>query len=202
LRPGQNSVLTRGVQATRAHSRAPRRSRLPEGNDPAMHEASRVIAGVSGSPGSLRALRYAEAIAHAAPVIGHPASRLGGDGRPPAPRRLLLRLGRRPAEPVYSSARRARARWLGASQHRQQTRLLVVGAGRRGTLRRPIGSKVCRYFMTHAQCPVVLVPPLELACAPGSRLIAWVSWHRSLTPERILRDRADDPPGPPACAAG
>ncbi len=189
-----------------------------------MHEASRVIAGVSGSPGSLRALRYAEAIARAhmaalIPVIAWQPP--GGDNyhlrmTSDFLRREWEEMGVRrlrdaccsawgdvPLSPfIHPHVERGPAGWVLVSIASRPGDLLVVGAGRRGTLRRPIGSKVCRYCMTHAQCPVVLVPPPELACAPGSRLIAWVSWHRSLTPERILRDRADDPPGPPACAAG
>jgi|HubBroStandDraft_1064217.scaffolds.fasta_scaffold10002_2 hypothetical protein len=41
--------------------------------------------------------------------------------------------------------------------------LIVVGAGRRGVPGRIIHGRVARYCVAHATCPVVAVPPSELA---------------------------------------
>jgi hypothetical protein len=41
--------------------------------------------------------------------------------------------------------------------------VLVVGAGRRGTLARMAFSKVGRYCLAHARCPVLAIPPPALA---------------------------------------
>src|SRR5206468_11510772 len=41
--------------------------------------------------------------------------------------------------------------------------LLVVGAGRRGALLRLLHRRVCRYCLAHAACPVLVVPPSQLA---------------------------------------
>jgi nucleotide-binding universal stress UspA family protein len=40
--------------------------------------------------------------------------------------------------------------------------LLVVGAGRRGRVRRVLHGSVARYCLAHAACPVVAVPPSQL----------------------------------------
>jgi len=66
---------------------------------------------------------------------------------------------------------------------------LVVGAGRRSALGRLVFSKVGRYCVAHAQCPVIATPPPELAHELRHGRLAWVFWHRSLTPEQILRDQ-------------
>ena len=65
---------------------------------------------------------------------------------------------------------------------------LVVGAGRRGTLGRLAFSKVGRYCLAHAQCPVVAIPPPALAGELGHGRLAWMFRRRSLTPEQVLRD--------------
>ena len=41
---------------------------------------------------------------------------------------------------------------------RQDSDLLVIGAGRRAPLRLP-GSPVSRYCLAHAHCPVLAIPP-------------------------------------------
>ncbi len=65
--------------------------------------------------------------------------------------------------------------------------LLVVGAGRRGALTRMWHGKVSRYYLSHAGCPVLAVPP---ATARGICLgpAAWALRHRELTLDRALRD--------------
>jgi hypothetical protein len=64
--------------------------------------------------------------------------------------------------------------------------LLVVGTGRRGTLTRVFSGRVSRYCLAHAQCPVLAVPPATSPRASGP--LRWAFWHRTLTPDRILRD--------------
>jgi Universal stress protein family len=59
--------------------------------------------------------------------------------------------------------------------------LLVVGAGRHGALRRPAGSRVSRYCVAHARCPVVAVPPADLARQATHRLGGRVFSRRALT---------------------
>lgn len=67
--------------------------------------------------------------------------------------------------------------------------VLVVGAGRRGALARLALSRVTRYCLVHAQCPVLAILPPALASELGHGRLAWVFWHRPLTPERVLRER-------------
>jgi hypothetical protein len=60
--------------------------------------------------------------------------------------------------------------------------VLVIGAGRRGALARALSCGVSRYCLAHARCPVVAVPPAELAqLAHGLR--GWAFWHRGLSPD-------------------
>lgn len=60
--------------------------------------------------------------------------------------------------------------------------LLVAGAGRRGALRRLAGCRVSRYCLAHARCPVVAVPPTDLAQQAGHRLGRLLFSRRALTP--------------------
>jgi hypothetical protein len=66
--------------------------------------------------------------------------------------------------------------------------LLIVGAGRRGALPWMAFARVTRYCVARAQCPVLTVPPPALARELGRGRLAWVYWHRPLTPEQIFRD--------------
>ena len=66
--------------------------------------------------------------------------------------------------------------------------LLVVGAGRRGSLARVWGGKVTRYCLAHARCPVLAVPPPALAREAGRGLRGFAYRHRELTLERALRE--------------
>jgi hypothetical protein len=60
--------------------------------------------------------------------------------------------------------------------------LLVVGAGQRGPVRRWLGGRVARFCVARAACPVIAVPPADLAAASRG-LRGWARRHRSLTPE-------------------
>jgi nucleotide-binding universal stress UspA family protein len=62
--------------------------------------------------------------------------------------------------------------------------LLVVGAGRRAMLGRLLHRRVGRYCLAHAACPVLIIPPSELAQEMEHRLHAWMIRHRALIPDR------------------
>jgi len=169
--------------------------------------ARRIIVGASGSPGSLQALRFAADLARDrdAPLIPVLAwLPPGGDladrrqpclylrevwkeaawqrlwealdrawGGVPADLRAAPAVQRGEAGPVLVDA---------ACRTRD---LLVVGAGRRGPLRHLIGSRVSRYCLAHAHCPVVAVPPSDLAREAAHRLGGRVFSRRALTPGRL-----------------
>ena len=181
-----------------------------------MSGIDRVIVGTSGSPGSLRALRYAEVLARAhdaalipviawAPPEGDRAPRLQSSGylrqvwQDMACQRLRDALiavwGEVPDDPmVQPRVERGAAGWVLVSTACRLGDLLVVGAGRRGALARTVSCRVSRYCVAHAQCPVLAVPPAVLAQEIGHGRLAWVFWHRTLTPARVLRDQ-DGPAG-------
>jgi len=52
--------------------------------------------------------------------------------------------------------------------------LLVIGAGRRGTLRRLWRARIPRYCVARAACPVLVVPPTALAQEMDRPLHAWL----------------------------
>ena len=171
----------------------------------------RLIVGTSGSPGSLQALRYGEGLARAhdavlVPVIAWElpgddrAHRIASSGelgkacRDLACQRLRDALiavwGEVPDDPlVQPHIERGPAGWVLVNLACRPGDVLVVGAGRRGALARLAFSKVGRYCLAHAQCPVIATPPPELAHELRHGRLAWVFWHRSLTPEQILRDQ-------------
>jgi len=64
--------------------------------------------------------------------------------------------------------------------------LLVVGAGRRGALGRMTSCRVSRYCLAHARCPVVAVPPSDLARL-GHGLRGWALRHRALGHQESVR---------------
>jgi nucleotide-binding universal stress UspA family protein len=59
---------------------------------------------------------------------------------------------------------------------RQPGDVLVIGAGKRGALRLT-ARRVSRYCLGHAHCPVIAVPPPELA-AEMHGLHGWMQRHR------------------------
>ncbi|NKQ28165.1 universal stress protein [Streptomyces galbus] len=160
--------------------------------------AARVLVGVSGSPGSLTALCVAAGDARRRgaelwPVLaweppgGDPAAR-----RAPAATHLVPVWERSARERLLAAlrdvfgdvgtglpgqaliARGTPGRALVALADRAGD-VLVVGAGRRGLLRRGLRPSVGRYCLAHAACPVVAVPPspLEAALATARRRNAW-----------------------------
>jgi nucleotide-binding universal stress UspA family protein len=176
-----------------------------------MFGVDRLIVGTSGSPGSLQALRYGEGLARAhdallVPVIAwelpggdrvHRAGTTGELGKACAElayqqlRDAMIAVwGGVPDDPqVQPHVERGPAGWVLVNLACRSGDVLVVGAGRRGALTRPAYSKVSRYCLAHAQCPVMAIPPPGLARELGHGPLAWVFWRRSLTPERVLRDQ-------------
>jgi hypothetical protein len=62
--------------------------------------------------------------------------------------------------------------------------LLVIGAGRRGLVARALCCRVGRYCLAHARCPVIAVPPSELAQVSHG-LRGWAFRHRGLSPDDV-----------------
>jgi nucleotide-binding universal stress UspA family protein len=171
----------------------------------------RLIVGTSGSPGSLQALRYAEGLAHAhdavlIPVIAweppggdrgeriQPCGEMRRVYRDLAWRRLRDALiavwGEIPHDPlVQPHIERGPAGWVLVNLARHPGDVLVVGAGHHGTLAQLAFSRVSRYCLAHAQCPVLAIPPPALARELRHGRLARMFWHRPLTAEQILRDQ-------------
>jgi nucleotide-binding universal stress UspA family protein len=144
----------------------------------------RVIVGVSGSPGSLPALRYAERVARRddVPLVAvHAWIPPGGDlperYRPSlhlrrvwqeaAAQRLLDALGAAwgciPAGlDLQSVVIRGETGPALVGTASLADDLLIVGAGRCGRLARFRHGRVSRYCVAHAVCPVYTVPPPAL----------------------------------------
>jgi nucleotide-binding universal stress UspA family protein len=160
-----------------------------------MPAVCRIVAGVSGSPGSVHALRHAADLARhhdATPIPLLAWAPPGGDladRKSPDPQlrqlwkddawqRLWEALGTAfgdlPAgiatQPVVLRGKPGKALTLLA---RQPGDLLVIGAGRQSPLLRLGGRGVSRYCLAHAHCPVLAIPAPRspskqaMACAAG-----------------------------------
>jgi nucleotide-binding universal stress UspA family protein len=169
---------------------------------------SRVIVGVSGSPGNLPAVRYAADVAHAhsAPLIpvlawlppggdlaerSHPAPVLRQVWADAAWHRLQAALqaafGGLPAgvstEPQVIRGEAGQA-LVGVACEAGD--LLVIGTGRRSRVSRAAHASVSRYCLAHAECPVLAVPPSPLDREIGRMgLRAWAFRRRALHPADI-----------------
>jgi nucleotide-binding universal stress UspA family protein len=177
----------------------------------AVSGVTRLLVGTSGSPGSLRALRYGESLAqvHQAMLVPVIAWELPGDDRSHriASSRELGRAcweiagqqlrdaltavwGEVPDDPlIQPRVERGPAGRVLVNLACHPGDVLIVGAGRRGALSRLAFSRVGRYYVAHAQCPVMAVPPPALARELGHGRLGRIFWRRSLTPERVLGDR-------------
>jgi nucleotide-binding universal stress UspA family protein len=144
---------------------------------------TRVIVGVSGSPGSLPALRHAARIARqydATLVPVHAWIPPGGDlADRRCPSAYLRRLW---ADEARNRLRDALATAWGGEMTEMAVQpmvmrgqpgpalvemadpddMLIVGGGRHGGLSRIWHGRVSRYCLAHAPCPVVAVPPPAL----------------------------------------
>lgn len=158
----------------------------------------RVIAGVSGSAGSLQALRYAAELARSdgavlAPVLAWtpPGGEIADRRAPCAPlrrawkqaawdrlwRAVEMAIGGPPADISFTpEVVRGEAGQVLSELSVQPGDVLVIGAGRRGSARLT-GCKVSKYCLGHARCPVIAVPPAELA-AEAHGLHGWWLRHR------------------------
>jgi len=162
----------------------------------------RIIVGVSGSPGSLQALRHAADLARShqavlVPVLTWtpPGGELADRTRPsPYLRKIWsdaawqrfwqavdLALGGIPDDVAFEPAvaRGEPGQVLTAVASRPGD-LLVIGAGRRGALAHAVSCRVSRYCLARAACPVIAVPPPALAQA-GHGLRGWALRHRGLS---------------------
>jgi nucleotide-binding universal stress UspA family protein len=164
----------------------------------------RVIVGVSGSARSLPALRQAAAEARtrdAVLVAVHAWIPPGGDlveRRYPVPElRQVWRdaawqrlwgafdaaFGGVPEDvEVEPAVVRAEAHFALVELSGRDNDLLVIGAGRRGAVRRAWRARITRYCVARATCPVLVVPPTALAQEMDRRVHAWLSIHRAPAP--------------------
>jgi nucleotide-binding universal stress UspA family protein len=170
----------------------------------------RVVVGVSGSAGSLQALRYAAELAryHNATLVpvlawlppgGDVADRrcpnqyLRATWKQAAWERLWhaveLAVGGPPEDVGFvPEVMRGEPGDVLTQVAGQPGDVLVIGAGRHGTLRR-LACRAARYCVGHAVCPVLTVPPSALA-EESHGLHGWKLRHR-LHPEDAGLHAAD-----------
>jgi nucleotide-binding universal stress UspA family protein len=147
-------------------------------------ESTQVVVGVHGSVTSLAALRVARQQARDRDAILVPVlawSPVGGEmayRRAPCPEMLQLwrqhanerlsnafdeAFGGHPCDVVVRSAVvRGEAGATLVQAAAGEGDLLVIGAGHRRLLHRRVHGPIARYCLSHAACPVVLVPPPDL----------------------------------------
>ena len=175
-----------------------------------MAAVRRVVVGVSGSLGSLQALRLAadEARARSAalvPVIAwvppggdlaersHPSPYLRQIWRDAARQRLAdafdAGLGGLPDDlPVRARIERGDPGVVLVDVAASPDDLLVIGTGRRSAIGRALHKSIGRYCLAHAKCPVLAVPPSALMDELGNGRIPR-SW--SLRGRRELEHAID-----------
>jgi nucleotide-binding universal stress UspA family protein len=174
--------------------------------------ARRIVVGVSGSAGSsLQALRYAAQLARTdsatlSPVLAwvppggqladrsYPSSELRRVWKEAAWERLWravnLAIGGPPGDVAFSPAVvRGEAGPALTRFAAEPGDVLVIGTGRHGALRRALACRVSRYCVSHAACPVIAVPPSQLADQLHG-LHGWLARHR-MHPESIGSHPAD-----------
>jgi len=171
----------------------------------------RVIAGVSGSPRNLQALRYAAALARGEDATLIPVLAWVPPGGDLADRRqpsgYLRRVWEHDAWTRLQAALDAAFGGLPADVDtepaplrgeagpvlvREASRpgdLLVIGTGRHGGVGRLLCGKVSRYCLAHAGCPVLSVPPTALELEAGHGLHRWAFRHSGLSLAELTADR-------------
>jgi len=167
--------------------------------------AGLIFAGVSGSPGSVHALRCAADLArqHDAilvPLLAWvpPGGDLADRKNPDPQLRQLWKddAWQRLQEAIGTAfdgfphgvrtwplVLRGPASQVLISAASATSDLLVIGAGRRGTPLRLTSGRVSRYCLHHAHCPVLAVPPPALARQAGHGLRRWALRHHRLDPD-------------------
>jgi nucleotide-binding universal stress UspA family protein len=175
-------------------------------------QVNRVVVGVSGSAGSLTALRYAAGFACSQQATLMPVLAWTPPGGDLADRRFpcaelraaWLRDAKERLDKAVDLAIGGPPDWIGfepravrgeagqvlAGIAAEPGDVLVVGTGRHGWLRRLTACHVARYCVGHSRCPVLAVPPGQLAdSAHGLR--GWMDRHR-VQPEDALLDVGGD----------
>ena len=160
-----------------------------------MNAVRRIVVGVSGSLGSLQALRWAteEARERHVPLVAaiawvppggdfaersHPSPYLRRLWQDAALRRLTDAfdecLGGIPDDlDGHLLVERGDAALVLVAAATQPGDLLVIGTGRRGPLSRALRRSVGRYCLAHARCPVLAVPPSALMEEMRHGLLPW-----------------------------
>lgn len=172
----------------------------------------RVIVGACGSPGSIRALRYARLLAESSEALLIPVHAWLPPGGEMADRRAPNPMLRK----VWQEAARLRltesieAAWGGEPDGVRMMPavvrgptgevlveladkpddVIVIGAGRRGVVTRIGRVATARYCLAHAKCPVLAIPPSALARYAGRWSRALAFRHHGLNADEAL-DRAD-----------
>ena len=175
-----------------------------------MAAVHRVVVGVSGSLGSLQALRLAadEARARQATLVAviawvppggdfaersHPSPYLRKVWRDAAKQRLAdafdAAFGGIPDDvAVLVRIERGEPGPVLVDVAGSADDLLVIGTGRRSPIGRALHKSIGRYCLAHAQCPVLAVPPSALMAEVGSGRLPG-SW--SLRGRRVLLHEID-----------
>ncbi len=171
----------------------------------------RVITGLSGSAGSLQALRYAAEMARHHDAALMPVLAWVPPGGDVADRRFPCRELREAwTQAGWERLWRAVELAIGGPPTglhflprvvrgepgevltliaTEPGDVLVIGAGRRGFACRALACRVTRYCVGHAVCPVISVPPSSLA-GHAHGLRGWMARHR-LDPADAVLHSAD-----------
>jgi len=169
---------------------------------------TRVFVGSCGSPGSIRALRYARNLAAGSDATLIPVYAWlppGGDmADRRAPNPILRKVWQESAwrrlwesiEAAWGGPPDELEMWpvivrgnpgevlVGLANRPED--VIVVGAGRRGALARLFHGRVVRYCVAHAGCPVLAVPPSPLERYVARRPFARAFRHHGLSADEAL----------------
>ncbi len=173
-----------------------------------MPDIRRIIAGVSGGPANLPALRYAAEVARACDaafvpvhawlpcgpelaVCPFPVDHLAEEWRDAAWQRLWHSLemafgGFPPDVTTRPLVLRGNAGQVLVGTASRAGDALVIGTGRRGPVSRLRRGAVSRYCLAHAGCPVIAVPPPELDRAAARGVRGWARRRQAPGPDTIV----------------